>query len=118
MSPGQDGLKNSLAVPMTLGLFFPPAHRRAERSLVALPPSPDLFVHARELLVEANRFDATKAGKTVGQEQRPSDVPNRRRLPRGSCKVRVTNGLPCEPVVRSFAPFPAREAKAGAPVLP
>jgi hypothetical protein len=25
-------------------------------------PSPDLFVHARELLIEANRFDATKAG--------------------------------------------------------
>ena len=47
-------------------------HRRAERSLVALPPSPDLFVHARELLVEANRLEATKAGITVGQEQRPS----------------------------------------------
>jgi hypothetical protein len=31
-----------------------------------------LFVHARELLVEANRLDATKAGITVGQEQRPS----------------------------------------------
>jgi hypothetical protein len=36
-----------------------------ERSLIALTPSPDLFVHARELLVEANRFDATKAGITV-----------------------------------------------------
>ena len=57
---------------MTLGLFFSLAHRRAERSLVALPPSPDLFVHARELLVEANRLEATKAGITVGQEQRPS----------------------------------------------
>ena len=34
------------------------------------------------------------------------------------CKVRVTNGLPCELVVRSPAPFPAREAKAGAPVPP
>jgi hypothetical protein len=31
-----------------------------------------LFVHARELLVEGNRLDATKAGITVGQEQRPS----------------------------------------------
>jgi hypothetical protein len=31
-----------------------------------------LFVHARKLLVEANRLDATKAGITVGQEQRPS----------------------------------------------
>src|SRR6516164_3210578 len=33
-------------------------------------------------------------------------------------RARVTNGLPCEPVVRSPAPFPAREAKAGAPVPP
>src|SRR5262245_13195927 len=46
---------------MTLGLLFPLPHHRAERSLVAFP-FPDLFVHARELLVEANRLDATKAG--------------------------------------------------------
>jgi hypothetical protein len=31
-----------------------------------------LLVHARELLDDADRFDATKAGITVGQEQRPS----------------------------------------------
>jgi hypothetical protein len=37
------------------------AHRS---NALALTPSPDLFVHARELLVEANRFDATKGGKT------------------------------------------------------
>jgi hypothetical protein len=31
-----------------------------------------LLVHARELLDDADRFDATKAEITVGQEQRPS----------------------------------------------
>src|SRR5262245_15573077 len=48
---------------MILGLF--PTRRRAERSLVALTPSPDLFVHARELLVEADGCYATQAGTTT-----------------------------------------------------
>jgi hypothetical protein len=30
-----------------------PTHRRAERSLVALSPFPDLFSHAKDLLIEA-----------------------------------------------------------------
>jgi hypothetical protein len=37
-------------------VLLSPTRRRAERSLVAWTLSPDLFVHARELLVEANRF--------------------------------------------------------------
>ena len=34
--------------------FSSPIHARAERSLVALTPSGDLFVHAKDLFVEAN----------------------------------------------------------------
>src|SRR5262245_17315937 len=76
---------------MTLGLLFPLPHHRAERSLVAFP-FPDLFVHARELLVEANRFDATK----VGTNRRPS----------GGFRVTLEgcSGRPSAPALRLLEP--------------
>src|SRR5262249_43209850 len=53
-----------------------------------IDPVPELVRSRQRILVEANRFDATKAGKTVGQERRPSDVPNRRAL-RGRPRISV-----------------------------
>jgi hypothetical protein len=48
-----------------------PTHRRAERSLVALTTSPNLFIHAKDLLIEAN--DGPLAPLSFLADQQPND---------------------------------------------
>jgi hypothetical protein len=68
-------------------VLLSPTRRRAERSLVALTPSPDLFVHARELLVEARREPDQDHGCHRAQVARDAqDLQPRRRSIRRSCR--------------------------------